>query len=974
MADEKKPFHELVAETLIAQLEQGTAPWQRCWRDPAGGLTEGLPTNPVSGKRYRGINTLHVLAQTRDDPRWLTYKQAESLGAQVRKGERGTMIQFWKFDEERAQTDAPGNTVQARTKLERPRCFHAIVFNAEQIDGLPPIAPRPAPDWEPVQRAHDLLHRSGAIIRHSPNEGAFYRPSTDTITLPSQERFDDAASYYATALHELGHWSGHSSRLDRDLSHPFGSEGYAKEELRAEIASLIVGQELGIGHDGGSHAAYVKSWIKILRDDPLEIFRAAADAEKITSYVLALEQTQALVPALPVAEIAQTGHDPSAELGAVIQARIDFLDTVPDSERRIQTARAFEECALQTLGLALPADWTGDTQVAKTSVDAVAYAVLVNTGGPTLQAGRYKTVAVYPTESEARAVEDRLLAIAASSEPNGLERAVKLARIEEAQLKRSHDTAPEALAAAVDARKRAEFAAIIGAPEFQKTAERFASAPKTIDPPQPPSEPAPQPTPEPSLVPRRYLQVPFKDKEDAKQLGARWDRQAQAWYVPDGLDPARFSRWAGGAVGRFGDTEGTAAEPMPAAPQRQYLAVPFDDHLAAKAAGGLWDKSAKSWYVGPRADPEKLAQWAPEKVAAEQGPAMNPRDEFAEELRKIGAVVDGEHPIMDGAKHRIFVEGDKPKERSGFYVGHLDGHPAGFMQNNRTGQKYTWKSKGYVLDPAEKARIHAEAAQKLAAREAEQKAAWLNTAQRLRDSMAKLVPIATPTPYMQAKGISPSFGVLTDGAGQTTYVPAFDAQGTLWTMQYIQPDGVKRYAKDSRKEGCFHPIGGFAALVGAPALVVAEGYSTAASLSAAVGFATVAAFDAGNLLPVVQALHAEFAGKPIIVCGDDDIPLVLQGKGNRGVVDAKAAAAAVGGVAVFPSFAPGEQDSDPSRFTDFNDLAHHSAVGGEGLRRQLAQVLAELAPRRAQAEGRAKAATNVVQLRTKRRGKSLSIA
>ena len=99
-------------------------------------------------------------------------------------------------------------------------------------------------------------------------------------------------NYYATALHELGHWTGHASRLGRDLEHPFGSEGYAKEELRAEIASMILGDELGIGHDPGQHAAYVGTWINALRDDPLEIFRAAADAEKIHGYVLALEQQQ----------------------------------------------------------------------------------------------------------------------------------------------------------------------------------------------------------------------------------------------------------------------------------------------------------------------------------------------------------------------------------------------------------------------------------------------------------------------------------------------------------------------------------------------------------------------------------------------------------------------------------------------------------------------------------------------------------
>ncbi|MBW9878691.1 DNA primase, partial [Escherichia coli] len=144
--------------------------------------------------------------------------------------------------------------------------------------------------WNSIERAESILEASGAKISHDQVDRAFYRMSTDSIHLPQQASFPSADRYYATALHELSHWTGHASRLDRDLSHPFGSEGYAREELRAEIASMIIGDELGIGHDPSQHVAYVKSWIKALQDDPLEIFRAAADAEKIQGFVLGLEQ------------------------------------------------------------------------------------------------------------------------------------------------------------------------------------------------------------------------------------------------------------------------------------------------------------------------------------------------------------------------------------------------------------------------------------------------------------------------------------------------------------------------------------------------------------------------------------------------------------------------------------------------------------------------------------------------------------
>lgn len=289
-----KDYAQEVAQRLIEQLKQGTAPWQKPWKP--GELR--LPYNAVTGKEYRGMNSIWLHAQGYSDPRWMTYKQAQAVGAQVRKGAKGTRILYWKFTEERNKVDEHGNPVldeqgkpiKETVELERPRVFMAVVFNAQQIDGLPPLEAKPlGPEPERHARAEAILANSGAKIEHVPGDRAFYRSSTDMITLPMRNQFHSADAYYATALHELGHWTGHPSRLNRDLSHPFGSEGYAREELRAEIASLMLGERLEIGHDPGQHAAYVASWIKVLSDDPREIFRATADAEKIAAYVMDLE-------------------------------------------------------------------------------------------------------------------------------------------------------------------------------------------------------------------------------------------------------------------------------------------------------------------------------------------------------------------------------------------------------------------------------------------------------------------------------------------------------------------------------------------------------------------------------------------------------------------------------------------------------------------------------------------------------------
>lgn len=295
---EKKPFYEEIADRLIKQLEEGTAPWQKPW-EPG---SSRMPHNPVSGTRYKGANALWLAMQQRTDPRWMTYKQAQSVNAQVQKGEKGTLVQYWKFTDTIPKLDDKGKPVlddngkkkMITVKLDRPKVFSAVVFNAEQIQGLPPLEVKATkPDWERHERAENILQAMSVPIKHDQADGAFYRPSTDSIHLPERSQFPSADNYYATALHEAGHSTGHKSRLDRDLTGRFGSESYAKEELRAEIASLMIGDELQIGHDPGQHAAYVKSWVKVLKDDPKEILRAAKDAEAISSYLLSHEKEKA---------------------------------------------------------------------------------------------------------------------------------------------------------------------------------------------------------------------------------------------------------------------------------------------------------------------------------------------------------------------------------------------------------------------------------------------------------------------------------------------------------------------------------------------------------------------------------------------------------------------------------------------------------------------------------------------------------
>jgi len=294
-----KPLHVQVAEKVIEGLRSGTAPWQIPW--DSDGIPFIMPYNFQSGNRYKGINAISLLMAGRKDPRWMTYRQAEESGMQVRKGEKSMLIQFVKTKDERVKRDSSGKVMhdELGKPIKEIRALpHAIirnayVFNAAQIDGMPKLEKEtPGTEWAPIERAEKVIASSGAIIHHQYSASAFYDPGKDSITLPYKDWFSESHKYYATLLHELGHWTGHPDRLNREMGGGFGDPLYAREELRAEIASMLIGQEFGIGHDPGQHYAYVQSWISILENNPFEIFSASMDAERILGYVMDLERKQ----------------------------------------------------------------------------------------------------------------------------------------------------------------------------------------------------------------------------------------------------------------------------------------------------------------------------------------------------------------------------------------------------------------------------------------------------------------------------------------------------------------------------------------------------------------------------------------------------------------------------------------------------------------------------------------------------------
>lgn len=321
---------------------------------------------------------------------------------------------------------------------------------------------------------------------------------------------------------------------------------------------------------------------------------------------------------------------------------------------------------------------------------------------------------------------------------------------------------------------------------------------------------------------------------------------------------------------------------------RVYLAVPFAEKNDAKALGARWDAGVRAWFAPPGADLALFGAWLPAR-AAEVATGPDPRQAFGDALRAAGLRLDGA-PVMDGHLHRVRADGDRGAERSGAYVGHLDGHPAGFVQNFRTGLRETWRAsrEAATLAAQDRAQFAAEAAQHRHDRAIKRERQYERVAQEVDAIWTDAVP-ADPHPYLAAKGVAPH-GLRQDDAGRLL-VPVRDVGGHLWSLQRIDRDGFKAFHEGGRVQGGHHVIGD---IEQSGPLLIAEGYATAATLHDLTGAPVLVAFHAGNLASVAAAYRARFPDLAIYLAGDNDHRREAEGAPNVGREKAEAAAAAIG--------------------------------------------------------------------------------
>jgi len=286
--------YEVIADRIIAALEAGEVPWRKPWTITLG----QTPHNATSKRPYTGLNAFILGISGYQDPRWITYKAAKKLGGFVRGGEKGTPVTFWKNYDKNCDPAHVGEICNS-CSIQHPgiRRFWTIryytVFNVEQIEGIDwPVIEDLGEEFDPIEAAEAVIDGWGdkPPISHDGGNQAYYRPGTDSIHLPPRTAFNSPEEFYSTAFHELGHSTGHESRLNRHGLETgiaaFGSETYSKEELAAEFTSAFISSKVGITSTVENSTAYITGWARTIKKDKKLVIQAASQGQKAADLIL----------------------------------------------------------------------------------------------------------------------------------------------------------------------------------------------------------------------------------------------------------------------------------------------------------------------------------------------------------------------------------------------------------------------------------------------------------------------------------------------------------------------------------------------------------------------------------------------------------------------------------------------------------------------------------------------------------------
>ncbi|MDR2946193.1 MAG: DUF5710 domain-containing protein, partial [Candidatus Adiutrix sp.] len=721
MPNEKTNPRQEIVDRFLSSLKNGDSPF--AYPFEAGDITP--PISGLTGKGYSGINRLILTERGESDPRWLTKKQAEAQGYQVKDFAPPRRLVFWEYTQEvpvynpdgSPRLNNIGNQVLETVRRDRPLMRTFAVYRARDLmtlDGqeLPPYEP-PTVQNDPLDRVSAILANSGAIIRHeaSPYAGT-YQSQTDTIILPEKELVYEEA-YYSLALKELVSWTGQTHRLGWRAGLVSG-EQQVQAHLQETLAGAMLAQDLDIKFDPDANSRIIGHWIQVLEKDPEIFFRAAVQADNIRLYITSLERTQV-----------QDLEDRRRERSAPEYYSQGFRPAGPeDKPEQGAWIRTFDEA------------------------QATVFAVV---------SGHDDSVVSTFDNREASVTEAQALNLGVKP-----------------SFKYSSDTMPlrvpfeekdmvKALGATWDRHNKA-WCARPGV-ELSKLG-RWLSAQDLNNPGMV----------EPDLNDRLALEVPYSQRQEAKDLGAFFDNRKGAWVTSinnKNLDeitkkfPPR----------RYLETAPEQKPDLAAVPEiaieRVILAVPYEEKHLAKAAGATWNRDEKVWLAEPGTDLAKLSQWIPEREP-EPEKVLAAAEELATVLKENGFQLDG-LPNMDGKIYRVPVEGGKAGAKDGAYYAAMNNdRPNGWLKNHRSGEYRAWTYTGQELTVIGKEAQKAQAAARRLARDDKAEnlsmAKWaigLDVAKEFAAQIDGLTPTAEllKNPFLEVAGINAVGGVRRDDDG-----------------------------------------------------------------------------------------------------------------------------------------------------------------------------------------------------------------
>ena len=894
---------------IIEAVRNNTAPWQQSW--PSGLLA---PYNAVKGNTYSGRNAVRLffqgLRRGYTDPRWATAHQIKEMQGHIRKGAKGTGILYYG---QRIVIEDDGT----EKMLGVVRYYY--VFNIEQTN-LPVLQREALREVTP-----DLPAFAELLTIHNPRMAPgepMYDPNTDTIRMLDKGAFTNDGEYYSAFFHEMGHWTGHESRLNRDLTHPFGTPGYAREELVAELSSFMLSLEHGLPFSPKQSHAYLQGWAERTGQELEDALRQGfKDATAAKNFIDA-----------PLRE-RQQEREQQVELATPLTSR-DEAETAPEKGRAVQTETMQEYQPKHGDVVRTYYTRTGKIgaevriSISHHETRPICYHYIGKWGAASgvtpeelsKEDAKWRTTrrGITIVDGPAAAIAFGNASLTITANEKNTERKVSSATTAAEQS--AATAAPEAEQAASAAEQSAETAA----PAAEQSAE-------PVTPETEQAAPAAEQSAE-AAAPEVEQAAPAAHKPDVRETSATTMTSKTSKSADDAVVQAYVAERFDKLFRRAYDEQAMVAEVMET--RRVYLAVSWDERHEAKALGAKWDKKNSCWYALNKSllpPLQKFNRQPGDYQRAGSGDSL-------EDLRAMAASMGLDVERFDTTPnvwHRVPVEGRRTTIDGAYKIWrNADGVTGATVKNLVTGETRTWSDRGARRDPVpdivqRAAQLNRE--EQIQAQD--QVRAQLNI-MRGQDALAayKMLPDARgDEPYFARKHMTSSHGIkrLEDG---TMVIPLINGERVgawadtpkdrylgLVSLQTIAPDGTKMLMKQAAKSGAYFPIGSPAARAVPTHIVLAEGIATAEAAHQILAggdrrVLAVAAIDAGNLVHVASTLQHMFPAAKKIIAVDNDLGTEQKHGKNSGIVAARAVAAK------HPEYTLAIPEPIDGKNTDWNDV------------------------------------------------------